>query len=84
MRDGTRYSRAPSGVLLKSAGRLDLDELLRVKVIADRLRGAVTHLKILAHLRPAQVEVAVGETKVFIDLVTADIVERERRRVGNV
>jgi hypothetical protein len=58
MRDGTRYSRAPSGVLLKS---LDLDEALRIEIVAHRLRGPVAHDQVFPHLRPAQVEVAVGQ-----------------------
>ena len=69
---------------LEQRGRLDLDELLLVKVIANRLRGPVTHLEVAAHLRPAQIEIAVGETEVLVDLVATRVVERERRRLGNV
>jgi len=72
------------GCALEERGRLDLVETLGVEVIAHGLGGAMAHLEILAHLRPAQVEVAVGQAKVLVDLVAAGIVERERRRVGNI
>ena len=72
------------GRALEERGRLDLDEFLRVEIVADGLRGAVTHLEVFTHLRPAQVEITVRETQVFVDLITAYIIERERRRIGNI
>ena len=69
---------------LKQGGRFDLDEFLRVEVVAHSLGGAMAGQEILAHLRPAQVEVAVGQAQVLVDLVAAGVGQRERRGVGNV
>ncbi len=69
---------------LEECWRLHLDELLRVKVVADRLRRAMPHFQVAAHLRPAQVQVTVGEPQVLVHLVAPDVVQRERRRFGNV
>src|SRR5690606_18120830 len=65
-------------------GSLDLDEFLGVEVVADGLGGLVTHLEVAQHFRTAQVHVTVGEAEVFVDLVAAGVVERERGRVGDV
>ena len=75
------------GRALEEDRRLDLDEVLRVEVVADRLRRPVPDRQVAAHLRPAQVEVAVGEPQVLVHLVAPRVVERERaaspRRSGS-
>ena len=46
--------------------RLDLVEALRGKVFADRKRDFVPNLKIVLHLRAAQVEIAILEAHFFV------------------
>lgn len=72
------------GRALEQRGRLDLDEFLGVKIIAHGLRRLVPHQEVFLHLGPAQVEIAVGQAQVLVDLVATGVVERERRRVGDV
>ena len=72
------------GSALEQGRGLDLDVLLAVEIVADGLRHPVAHLQVLQHLRPAQVEIAVGETQVLVDLVPAGVRQRERRCVGHV
>ena len=72
------------GRALEQRRRLDLNEALRVEVVAHGLGRAVALEEILAHLRPAQVEVTVSQAQVLGDFVAAGVVEREWRRVGNV
>jgi hypothetical protein len=48
------------------------------------LVGAVADREVAAHLRPAQVQVAVGQAQVLVDLVAPRVVEGKRRRLGGV
>ena len=63
---------------------LDLDELLGIEIIADRLGRLVAHLEVLPHFRPAQIKIPIGQAQIFVHLVAADVIERERRRVGDI
>ena len=63
---------------------LDLDELLGIEVVANRFRCAVAQLEVFAHFRPAQIEITISKAQVLVDLVAADVVERERRRIGEI
>ena len=76
-------SRAPSGVLLISVGRLDLDEAVGVVDLADRLdHPAAEHQPALHRLAP-DVEVAVLEAQALVDRrVRLVDVERRRLRLG--
>ena len=59
--------------------RLDLEEPLLVEVLPDRHRRAVAQDQVALHARPAQVDVAVLEPRLFGDL---DLVgDHERRRL---
>ena len=69
---------------LKQGRRLHFDELLGVKIITDRLRRLVAHVQILPHLRTAQIEITIRQPHVLVHLVTTHVVERKRRRVGNI
>ena len=62
--------------------RLDLVEALLVEVPAQRHRDAVPQADVVLQLRPAQVEIAVLQPRLFRDVLVLG--DRERRRLGLV
>ena len=62
--------------------RLDLDEALAVELLAHRPDQLRAELQRLAHLLPAQVQVAVAQPRLLADLAAAVALDLERRRLG--
>ena len=83
LREGVKFSRHQPARDEKIAGalrcafgengRFDFDESRAVEVIAGRLGDPMAQPQVARELRPAQIEVAVGEAQVFVDLA----IERE-------
>ena len=81
MRDGTRNSRAPSGVDGTSIGVSTSTK--PCPSMAPRMAALTVERspQVLLHPLPTEVEVAVLEPDVLVDVVGAGV-DRERRRVG--
>ena len=60
--------------------RLDLEEAALVEVVAHRFDDAVAHGEVALHARPPQVEIAVAQAHVLVDVVVAGDDERRRQR----
>ena len=78
---GTRKSRAPSGVGLDRIGVSISRKPCVVEIIARRFRDAMAQAQVARELRAAQVEIAIREPQVFVDVL---VVEREGEHVGLV
>jgi len=84
--DARRHEVLPSALrsALEKNRRLDLDETLRVEIVAHRLGRADAALEVPAHLGPAQIEIAIRQAEILVDLVAGGIVEGKRRCVGKI
>ena len=61
--------------------RFDVDEALRVEILAHFDRHAITQAQVLLHLRTAQVEHAMREARGFREVVVVELERRRHRRV---
>lgn len=68
----------------EEGGCLDFEEALLVHVGAGGVGGLVARLECLEHFGAAEVEVAVLEAEVVVDLLGLDVVEGEGGRFGDV
>ena len=64
--------------------RFDVDEALRVEILAHFHRDAITQTQVLLHLRTAQVEHAMREARGFREVVVVELERRRHRRVQHV
>ena len=62
--------------------RLDLVEAVLVEVLAQRHRDAMAQADVVLQLRPAQIEIAILQPRLFRDVLILG--DRERRRLGLV
>ena len=72
------------GRRLVQRGRLDVDEPVRVEILARRHRRAVAQHQILLHLRPAQIQHAMLEPHGFRQVFVVQLERRRQRRVEDL